>query len=105
MKSVNSAVAMPGLKGMGGLPELNGTTEAKGEYGRASSTVSGLGLESLLLLFRLFWASPFATCPESETGCPLLRMFEIESASNRLLGDKRHRHHEDAPGKLLIECS
>jgi len=38
--------------GRGNLLEWNGTTDANGEYGRASSTVSGLGLESLLLFFR-----------------------------------------------------
>jgi hypothetical protein len=35
------------MKGLGGkvnLPELNGTTEEKGEYARASSTVSTLDL-------------------------------------------------------------
>jgi hypothetical protein len=36
----------------GSLPEWNGTTDAKGEYGRASSTVSGLGFESLVLCFK-----------------------------------------------------
>ena len=35
---------MKGLRGKVNLPELNGTTEENGEYGRASSTVRTLDL-------------------------------------------------------------
>jgi hypothetical protein len=71
---------MKGSRGKVNVPELKGTTEENGEYGRASSTVSTLDLLRLDLfiedvpfepLTMPFWmAYPFVSILKGPDSCP-----------------------------------
>jgi hypothetical protein len=58
---INSDDEMKGLGGKANVPELNGTTDENGEYGRASSTVRTLDLLRLDPFIGEVPFEPFAT--------------------------------------------